>query len=702
MAETTSAFLSDSFEVPWSQLTADRVNSDIESALAEAERRVDTLCGLDRGRMEFNDIFVGGFEHATEQLNRAWGLVSHLDSVCNSDELREAYNAMIPKVTEFSTKLYLNESLWDLLKTYNNTEEVHSLDDLQKRLLEETMEDFRGNGADLPEVKRQRLKKVEELLAKATQKFSENVLDSTNAWELIVTDSSRLKGLPDSAVAAALQAARDSDHGTDESPAWKFTLQFPSFAPILDHADDESLRKEIWEARTAIARTGEHENSDLVWEILQLRQEKAELLGKANFADLTTARRMAKSGENALSFVEDLHRRVVSSFNRETAELQEYKAEKTSTPADMLQPWEISYWAEKRRKELYDFDDEELRPYFPIDGVINGMFQIAEKLFKIQIVERESEHIETGSGATTDKVEVWHEDVKFYEIRTQDDVHLGSFYADWHPRAEKRSGAWMNFFRTGCPPRGDDDRQPHLGLICGNLTPPVGNEPALLKHSEVETIFHEFGHLIHHLLGEVGYRALNGIHVAWDFVELPSQFMENFCWDRESLDFFARHHETGEPIPARLFKKMLAARNYLSASVMMRQLSLGKLDLELHINYAGKPAEDLDRLSRTLLADYQMPTKTEPPSMARHFTHLFAHPTGYGAGYYSYKWAEVLDADAFTRFQKEGVLNPETGLSFRNEILSRGSSEEPDVLFRNFMGRDPDLHSLLKRSGLTS
>lgn len=672
---------------------------DIEAALVDAEQNIDDLCGLDRGQMKFDDLFVG-FERATENLNRAWGLVNHLDTVCNQDALREAVNQMIPKVTEFATKLYLNESLWDLLKTYANTEEASQLEGVQKRLLEETLEDFRSHGADLPDDQRKRLFKIEEELAKATQKFSENVLDSTNAFELIIDDESRLVGLPESAKAAALQSARDADKATDDSPAWRFTLQFPSFFPVLEHAEDDALRKEIWEARCTVGRAGNHDNSSLVWEILALRQEKAEILGKDHFADFATQRRMAKSGKRALDFVEDLHGRVKDSFNRETAELQEFKAEQANTQAGPLEPWEVAYWAEVQRKALYDFDDEELRPYFPIDGVLGGMFKIAEKLFDIQISERETEFLELGSGATTDKVEVWHPEVKFYDLLSHDGVHLGSFYADWHPRESKRAGAWMNNFRTGCPPRGEEDRAPHLGLICGNMTAAVDGKPALLLHNEVETIFHEFGHLIHHLLGEVPYRTLNGIHVAWDFVELPSQFMENFCWDRESLDFFALHYETGEPIPAKLFKKMLAARNYLSASATMRQLSLGKLDLELHVNHASGPPEDLDKLTRHMLADYQAPLNTDPPTMARTFTHLFASPMGYASGYYSYKWAEVLDADAFTRFQKEGVLNAETGRSFRDEILSRGNSDDPDVLFRNFMGRDPDLGSLLRRSGL--
>ncbi|MBA73565.1 MAG: oligopeptidase A [Verrucomicrobiales bacterium] len=686
-------FLEDEFKIRWSQLRPENVVPDIAEAIRRAENKINVLSGEDfpDSGLTFENTLLA-LESAYETLSRPWGLVGHLDSVCNSDPLREAQNTMLPKVSEFFAKVPLNAGLWNRIKSYSETEDANSLSSTRRRFLDETITDFLNSGAELSDEKKERLMELESELAQKTQKYSENVLDSTNAWEMIINEESDLMGLPDLAKSAALESAKSKDLATDDDPKWRFTLQAPSYFPVLEHVESDSVRKRVWEGTCAIGASADYDNTDLVWEILSLRQEKSEILGKNNFADQVLQRRMAKNGERALGFVEDLHNRTKSFFDVETNELQDYKAQSEGTDSGALEPWEIAYWAEKRRKEEYDFDDEELRPYFSIGSVIEGMFSIVTEIFGVKITEPEQ------------SPDVWHESVKFYEIHdAEKGNHLGSFYADWFPRESKRSGAWMNYLITG-EPQENGGRTPHLGLMCGNMTPPVGNEPALLKHDEVETVFHEFGHLLHHLLGEVDIKSLNGVNVAWDFVELPSQIMENFCWASESLDLFARHYETGDPIPDDLFEKMLAARNYRSATAMMRQLSLGKLDLELHINEASKsdPGRDLDALTEGLLSEYTIPTLTKASTMARRFGHLFASPTGYAAAYYSYKWAEVLDADAFTRFLEEGIMNPQVGLEFRSKILSKGNSEDPQKLFHDFMGRDPDPEALLKRSGLFS
>lgn len=454
------------------------------------------------------------------------------------------------------------------------------------------------------------------------------------------------------------------------------------------YAEDAALRRELWSAAIAVGRDGAHDNRELIKRILALRQEKAALLGQPHFADFVLQRRMARSGAKALAFVEDLHRRVGPAFVRECRELEAFKAEQTGSAPARLAPWETAFWAERLRKARYAFDDEQLRPYFPLLGVLAGLFEITGRVFGIRVTAHPS-----------GVVEGWHPEVKFYDVHDRAGRHLGSFYTDWHPRESKRGGAWMNYLITGGPASGGP-RSPHLGLMCGNMTPAVGDKPALLTHREVETVFHEFGHLLHHLLGEVQIKSLNGVNVAWDFVELPSQIMENWCWERESLDLFARHHETGAAIPEELFKKMVAAKNFRSASATMRQLAFARMDLDLHLRAADYAQGDVSLKLQALLRDYLTPTEPPAPTIENRFTHIFADPTGYAAGYYSYKWAEVLDADAFTRFKREGIFNERVGGEFVAKVLSRGNSADPMQLFTDFMGRPPDLSALLLRAGL--
>lgn len=678
-------FLDTTYAIAWSVLTPEHIEPDIEKALSLAQANIEDIANQPRSELTFESTLLA-FENATEVLQQAWGKVTHLDSVANNPELRKAHNALLPKVSDFYTRLFLNQGLWQVIKAYSESQEAQTLSGVRKRFLEEILQDFRESGADLPQEKQSRLAAINAELAQCTQKFSENVLDATNAWELVIDDVSRLAGLPESALAAAQQDAFKKGYGSEEKPQWRFTLHAPSLIPALTYLEDRSLRETLWRASSEVGAKDPYDNTVLIERILALRHEKAQLLGFDHFADYTTGRRMAKSGRAALEFTEAMHQRCVDAFRKEIEQLCTFREHACGEPKATLQPWDFGYWSERQRKACYDFDEEDLRPYFSIDKVIEGLFTLAETVFGVRIQE-------------VNGMETWHEEVKYYTMHDREGRHMGSFYADWHPRESKRGGAWMNHFKTGTWAK-EGNWQPHLGLICGNLTPSVGKKPALLTHREVETIFHEFGHLLHHLAGEVEIRSLNGIHVVWDFVELPSQMMENWCWERESLDLFARHYETDAPIPEDLFKKMLAAKNYQSALAVMRQLALGKMDLELHLQPQNFAEKDLESVIQEFLADYSIPYATQPRSMARRFTHLFADSTGYAGGYYSYKWAEVLDADAFTRFKNEGILNPQVGMDFRNKILACGNSVPADQLFRDFMGRDPDLNSLLTRCGI--
>ncbi len=696
-------FLDPQFEIRWSHLEPSSIEPDITLALETSQTSIDELAESGTENRTFDNTLLA-LESATETLERAWGLVGHLDSVCNSDELRAAYNVMLPKVSEFYARIPLNQKLWRVVKAYAETDEAATLTGPRKRFLDETLAYFRDHGADLPSEARKRLEDLEAELAKVTQKFGENVLDATNAWDLQIEDESKLAGLPETALATALADAKAKGLGSEASPVWRFTLHYPSMGPVLQHLDDESIRRQVWEASSRVGHEEPHDNSDLIWQILRLRQEKAELLGKTDFADLVLERRMAKTGAKADEFVTDLHDRILEVHKAEYEGLCSFKAKRLGLKSGLLKPWETQYWAEKQQKELYDFDEEELRPYFPVDRVIDGLFDLAQKVFNLRIEKRETVFFEVGSSGEVPEgaAEVWHPEVKYYDMfDATNGRNMGSFFTDWHPREPKRGGAWMNYLRTGAPDE-DGHISPHLGLICGNMTPSAGDRPALLTHREVETIFHEFGHLIHHLCGEVEIRRLNGVNVAWDFVELPSQIMENWCWERESLDLFARHYETGKVIPDELFNKMLRARNYLTATANMRQLAFGKMDLELHRRFAKEPSGELDAIISEIQDTYVAKLDPPAPSNVRRFTHLFSSSVGYAAAYYSYKWSEVLDADAFTRFKKEGVMSAEVGMDFRKKILSRGNSVDPEVLFQDFMGRGPRLESLLERAGLSS
>ena len=688
-------FLDTGLNIAWSRLTPDRARTEIRKAIESAQSAVKAICAVQEPTYE--NTFAA-LEASGAELMRGWLRLSHLQSVMDSPELREVVNELMPEVVIYSSGVTLNPQLYAVLKKAAAQPWVNTLSPVKQRFITETLADFRENGAELEATQKGRYAEITTKLAQLSQSFGEYVLDSTNAWEYISSDINELEGLPQSALDAARADALSKGYGSEEAPQWCFTLQFTSVQPVLTFAENEGLRSRVWHAMNDKG-TGKFDTQAFIHEIMQLRVEKAAMLGYERYSDYVTSRRMAGSGTTALNFINSLHDRVKAPFFAEQEEIRRFAEQSSGTEIPVMKPWDIGYWSEKRRKALYDFDSEELRPYFPMQGVLEGMFSIYSGLYGIRFEQRPTACISEGEELPKGTVEVWHPEVLYYEVYDeQTHEHLGSFYADWYPRDSKRGGAWMNCLSCGRPPIAGSPRIPHLALMCGNMSRPVGNTPALLTHREVETVFHEFGHLLHQILSDVEVESLAGCNVAWDFVELPSQINENWCWESEALDRFARHWQTGAPLPAELKSKMLAARNCGAATFAMRQLCFGKLDLELHTNTASYQGRDIEEIDREILADYRIAT-TEPANSAlRCFSHIF--DGGYESGYYSYKWAEMLEADAFSRFAQEGIFNPETGRAFRRCILSQGNSRPAAELYRDFMQRDPDPEAMLRRSGI--
>ena len=660
------------FQIPFDRIRAEHVEPAILQLLGEARQRLEAITS-DSSPRTFDNT-MEPLDTLTDTLDYAMGTVRHLEAVATTPELRAAYNRVQPEVSAFHSSLPLNEALWNAVKSYSQTEEAARLTGTPKRFLEKTMDNFRRHGAELDAAGKKRIAEIDVELTKQTIRFAENVLDSVNEFELVIEDETKLAGLPEGAIAMARASAASKGL---EQPSWRFTLQAPSYIALMTYLDDREIRRAVYEAYVNRAVEDPHNNVPVFLRILELRREKAKLLGYRDFADLVLEDRMAHNGRHATAFLQELKAKTEKRFHTENRELRAFAARE-------LDPWDVAYYAEKQRAMLYDFDEEALRPYFPLDRVVQGMFEIVHRLYGIEVVEKH--------GAP-----VWDSHVKYYEIRDGGSL-IGAFYADWYPRENKRGGAWMDNLITGIARV--DLFEPHAALICGNLTPPVGGLPSLLTHREVQTIFHEFGHLLHHCLSKVELRSLAGVNVAWDFVELPSQIMENWCWEREALDLFARHYKTGAPIPPDLFEKMVRARNFRAANAQMRQLGLGFLDLSLHREYLPGQDGDVLKYAKAILQQFSPVKLPERYAMISSFTHLFASPVGYGAGYYSYKWAEVLDADAFTLFQAHGIFSPDAGARFRGNILSRGNSADPADLYRAFMGRDPNPNALLERSGL--
>jgi len=663
-----------SIDPPYERVRAEHVRPAVDALITLAQQRIAAICALTAPRTFDNTLRA--LDESTRELEWAMAVVSHLEAVMNEPALRDAYNDVQPQVSEFYSKIPLDAALWEAVSSYAKTDEARALTGAHKRYLDKTLDGFRRQGAELAPEGKQRLAAIAARLSEITTKFSQNVLDSHAAFDIVISDEAKVAGLPPSALAMAKESAKSKG-----LTGYRFTLQSPSYLAVLTYANDASLRKTLWHAYNTSATREPFDNRALLGEILALRKEQAQLLGFKDFADYVLADRMAKNGETASRFVDDLRRRTVPFFEREKAELLAFRRELEGPDAPALEPWDVAYYSEKMRLARYAFDEEMLRPYFEANAVVRGMFSVIERVYGLSVRERED-------------AARYHESVRSFSI-FDGDRELCRFSIDLYPRENKRDGAWMNGILSSLPNEG-----PQVGLFCANVTPASAERPALLTFREVETLFHEFGHLLHHALSSVEIRGMVGTRVAWDFVELPSQIHENWCWQREALDLFARHYATGERLPDELFAKMKRARTFREATMQMRQLSFATVDLELHRTYDPSKHGDVVHFAREVMRDFAATPLPDDYAMIASFNHLFADPVGYAAAYYSYKWAEVLDADAFTRFEREGIFNRATGDAFRKSILSRGDSEDPAVLFREFMGRDATVDALLARSGL--
>ncbi|MDE2772864.1 MAG: M3 family metallopeptidase [Gemmatimonadota bacterium] len=671
----TNPLLSESFRIPFDRVRPEHVRSGVDEILRAGQERLEALAGQAEPPTWENTMEP--LDSVTRWVSERVKPVTHLITVQETRELRDAFNVVLPAISAFWTRLPLNTSLWRRIEGLSREADSLPLTSIQKRHLDKTVTEFRRAGADLAGRDKERLEEIKVELAQVEQEFSEHVLDETAAWELHVTDADRLRGVPDSHLARFRAAAAGKN-----KKGCLLTLDHPSVEPIVKYAHERELRREVYEAYVTRCRDGEFDNRALIVRVLELRQQLAELMGYEDYADFRLEDHMVKSGARASAFEGDMRDLTHAYWAHDVAELRAHARE---LGLDELLPWDVAYVQESLRRKDYDIDDEMLRPYFPLETVMDGLFDIARRVFRLTVKPAPC-------------AEVWHEDVRFYEIHDDDGTFLGGFYTDWYPRKEKRQGAWMADLRSGGP-LPDGSFEPHLGVICGNFAPPQGDEPSLLTHREVETVFHEFGHLLHHSTSRVPVRARGGLNVAWDWVELPSQLMENWTWEREAFDMFARHYRTGDMLPDHLFDRMVAARRFMGGWRQMRQLSFGTVDLALHREYARRTdrgAASVMEFGRECFVKFSPTDAFADLHILTSFTHLFSG--GYAAGYYSYLWSEVLDADVFTRFREEGIFNSDTGREYVRSILSRGDSDDPERLFREFMGRDPDPAALLERN----
>ena len=658
----------------FSELKPEHVAPALERLLAEGRTSVAHALQAEATW----EAFVAPLEDANERIGRAWGQVAHLHAVLDSPELRAAYNETLPRVTQYWTELGQNQGLFAKYKQLSVSPDFASLSKARKRVIDNALRDFRLGGAELPPDKKPRFAAIEEELARLYARFSENILDATKAYSIVV-DEKRIAGIPADDLAAAREAAQKEGQG-----GWKFTLHAPSYLPVMQYADDRSLRETLY--RESVTRASEFgrpdwDNTALIARIIELRREQVQLLGYPNYAEYSLVPKMAESPAQVLAFLDDLARRARPFAEKDAQELRDFSRNELNIAE--LQAWDVAYASEKLRAKRYAFSDTEVKQYFPEDVVLQGLFRVAGTLYQIRI--------------TPSQAPAWHEDVRFFEIRDAAGALLGQFYIDLYARDTKRGGAWMDS-AISRRRKGEAVQTPVAYLTC-NFSRPVGGRPALFTHDDVLTLFHEFGHGLHHLLTRVDELAVSGISgVEWDAVELPSQFHENFCWEWDVLRHMTRHVETGSPIPKILFERMLAAKNFHSGLAMLRQIEFSVFDMRLHYDFdpaSGRTSLQLLDEIRDSVAVLRPPAYNRFPN---NFSHIFAG--GYAAGYYSYKWAEVLSADAYSLFEERGVLDSAAGQRFRDEILSVGGSRPAAESFRAFRGREPRVDALLRHNGM--
>ncbi|GAB4117474.1 MAG: M3 family metallopeptidase [Sideroxydans sp.] len=626
------------------------------------------------------DNFVRPMEDANERLSRAWGPVGHLNAVMNSPELRDAYNSTLPKITAYYAELGQNLALFEKFKALRNSSEFEGLSAARKKIIENELRDFRLGGAELPEEKKRRYLAIQERQSELSSRFSDNILDATNAYTLVIENRGELEGLPEDVLQTAREAAQAA-----EKTGWLFTLKAPSYLPVMQFADNRDLREKMYRAyATRASEFGKPEldNTPLMDEIVALRAEEAQLLGFKNFGELSLAAKMAETPQQVADFMRELAQRARPFAEKDLLELREFA--KTNLGLNDLRSWDVAYASEKLREQRYAFSEQEVKQYFPEDAVLAGLFKLVETLYGLRI--------------KASSAPVWHETVRFFDIRTDKDALVGQFYLDLYARNSKRGGAWMDDVITRR--RLEDGRiQTPVAYLNCNFSAPVGGKPALFTHDEVQTLFHEFGHGLHHLLTEVEDLGVSGINgVEWDAVELPSQFMENFCWEWDVLQGMTRHVDTGEELPRALFDKMLAAKNFQSGLATLRQIEFALFDMLMHSNFNVGQGKSILQLLDEVRAEVAVLVPPEFNRFPQSFSHIFAG--GYAAGYYSYKWAEVLSADAYSLFEEHGVLNPDIGAKFRAEILAMGGSRPALESFRAFRGRAPAIDALLRHNGL--